>query len=78
MTTYTATIGTENATWITTDTEMRAMLHGEVTDLGDGRIRLTTDGHAILSRLDAEREDGAIENGLIWIEGDGYPVVADH
>lgn len=73
VTTYTTYVGDENAEWITTDPEMRAMLHGEVTNLGDGRIRITADGHEILAELDeSESADGQISDGMIWFEGDGY------
>jgi prevent-host-death family protein len=68
---HTADIGAENANWITNDPEMRAMLHGEVTNLGEGRIRISADAHAILSEL-GESADGAISGGRIWFEGDGY------
>lgn len=70
---YIADVGAENAEWITTNMEMRAMLHGEVTHLGEGRIRITADGHEILSELsESESADGQISDGMIWFEGDGY------
>ncbi|MEV3925913.1 hypothetical protein [Actinomadura coerulea] len=70
---YTADVGASNAKWIVADPEMRALLHGEVTDLGDGKIRITSDGYEILSGLD-ESADGLIDDGQIWFEGDGYPL----
>lgn len=74
---YTATVGEDNAAWLSGSEGPTAQYDKSVriTNLGDGRVRIPADAIEILRKLD-DSADGVVDaqNGVmrIYVEGDAF------